>query len=318
MSQRKGFTLVELLVVIAIIGILISLLFPAFIAVRNAARSAQCKSNLRNMALCLLAKSSNDPIGAYCSGGFDGDRDGTVEMYSWVSDCVDQEVLPAQLLCPSSICQTSEKISNYMGGTSSSSKGPPGRRGAGLNGRAAALTGAEVATLLFDQGYNTNYAAGWFLARSAPIFNGAGDTLAFNLKEWWKDDSGGVPIQNAVGPLTVGTLDKGNVPASAIAILGCAGVGDDVASTTGDGYLAGSIPAPYDLPAGSPACEAMNDGPTRVISGGLAAYFETGATRAQLDNYVTLTVGNVGLVEADNGFKLVKTLVTSLRITRRL
>ena len=47
----KAFTLVELLVVIAIIGILASLLFPAFGRVREAGRNARCASNLRQLQL---------------------------------------------------------------------------------------------------------------------------------------------------------------------------------------------------------------------------------------------------------------------------
>ena len=55
-SGRKSaaFTLVELLVVIAIIGILVALLLPAIQAAREAARRAQCNSNLHNVALALL------------------------------------------------------------------------------------------------------------------------------------------------------------------------------------------------------------------------------------------------------------------------
>jgi len=47
----SGFTLVELLVVIAIIGILIALLLPAVQAAREAARRAQCRNNLKQLAL---------------------------------------------------------------------------------------------------------------------------------------------------------------------------------------------------------------------------------------------------------------------------
>ena len=50
----RAFTLVELLVVIAIIGVLVALLLPAVQAAREAARRANCQSNLRNLGLAVL------------------------------------------------------------------------------------------------------------------------------------------------------------------------------------------------------------------------------------------------------------------------
>jgi prepilin-type N-terminal cleavage/methylation domain-containing protein/prepilin-type processing-associated H-X9-DG protein len=49
----RGFTIVEMLVVVSVISMLLAILFPSLIAVRERARSIVCKANLRNLGFAL-------------------------------------------------------------------------------------------------------------------------------------------------------------------------------------------------------------------------------------------------------------------------
>jgi prepilin-type processing-associated H-X9-DG protein/prepilin-type N-terminal cleavage/methylation domain-containing protein len=52
-DTRPAFTILELLVAVAIVGSLIAILFPALMAAREAARSLQCKNNLREIGVSM-------------------------------------------------------------------------------------------------------------------------------------------------------------------------------------------------------------------------------------------------------------------------
>ena len=312
-AGRSGFTLIELLVVIAIIALLAALLLPAITKAREAARSAQCRANLKNIGVGLFKYSTASPSGAFCSGAYDYRRDGTPDTYGWVADLVNSgEANLQESLDPSNPLLGSEKLNellsrNGVAGDVKDGLNPKrmragiagaaewkGNSGSGAAGGAGNFQSsaaappfantdrntderAELISRYFLQGgFNTNYVAGWHLVRGElEIERNASNELVSSTDGQFKGVGG------TVGPISARVLDTSRIPSSNIGFIGCAGPGDiDEAVLAqdlrhgGDRDVFGPANEVVEfMRAGVVLTEAFNDGP---------AYYDAAAKAVRL------------------------------------
>ncbi|MCO8121838.1 DUF1559 domain-containing protein [Stieleria sp. TO1_6] len=236
---RSGFTLIEMLVVIAIIGLLASMLLPAMGKAREAARAAACQSNLRQFGVGLLARSSQVPDGSLCSGSFDFKRDGVPTENSWVADLVERSILAGEMMCPSNSAVTGKAIEemlsapltdfadtdcvNRLGRPEYTNQSGDVIRNVARQILAEAappqseLRAEIVNRKMIENGYNTNYAASWFMLRTEFNLDGQGNPAPLGGSSCTSTDPRGTNVTK--GPLKIHFLDASKAPSTTVPLL---------------------------------------------------------------------------------------------------
>lgn len=251
-KPRLGFTLTELLASISIVSALAALILPAVLATRAAARSHTCRNNLRQMGVALHAFASKDPQRRFCSGAYDYLRDGCPDTYGWVADVVNMNAgMPQKMLCSDSPARGSEKLNDMLGVTVSAAPGeeaPLQFRETGYcrtwnSSNAGSPERINDIIRMLEDGYGTNYAASWYLVRSAARVDRMQRTT-HALKG----------LQGTLGPLTMTRLASSEISSNVLPFLGCAAPGD-----TDESRATHQIPG--FIEEGARLAESFTDGP---------------------------------------------------------
>jgi prepilin-type N-terminal cleavage/methylation domain-containing protein/prepilin-type processing-associated H-X9-DG protein len=271
-TPREGFTLTELLVVISIVTLLVALLLPAMGAARNAARRATCQNNLRQLGLGLMEHAQLAADTALCTGAWDWNRDGSLTDVGWVADLVRREIQVGDLLCPANPATITSAYDDLLNLNTTAAGfndcvdhlgSPPQTLPDGSTYTNpcrkiyddALPPGSEsrrglVERLVFEQKYNTNYTASWFLVRSGLTLRADGNPKLANPM---CDPS--LKSRNAtMGPLSQTRLDQARVATSNIPLLG-------------DGSASGVLSQPIGpYPAGTGTTARFTGGPALLTT----------------------------------------------------
>lgn len=282
-------TLVELLVAISIIVMLAAIMVPVVQRTRENARDASCKNNLRQFGVGLNQYATNHAT--FCSGAFDWKRDGCVTEVGWVADMVNAGTPVGDLLCPSSPYQLSRQIIDLL--TEDPTDNPCAKsigtrdqilpNGTRVKNACKQLVEAGslgdrvpiVEELILEPGFNSNYAATWFLVRSEVELDARG-----NMKNRLAGcEESLLSRGTTVGPLPRAKASSATAaPTNRIPLMGCANSASPIAAAM----------LPVDVGehrAGTMTCESVTGGPVETdsmqppsFSGsatGMAAWWET-------------------------------------------
>lgn len=189
-----------------------------------------------------MTSRTTQPDGQFCSGNTDWVRDGIPTEVGWVADAVKRSLIASELRCPSNTATCTKAIEQLLTLDNSAivttdcvdmlgtemqvndlgeevrniartiKEGPTG--GGFLEAGSEERINA-VAELVLENGYNTNFAASWFLVRTEFRLDEHGNTKKAN--DACDSDPRGKNI--TVGPLTLKTLDSGRAAGNTVPLL---------------------------------------------------------------------------------------------------
>ncbi len=221
-QARRAFTLVELLTVVAIIGILAGLALPAINAARAASRRSACANNLRQFGIGLMSNATRR--GQLTTGAMHWQYDGAVTEVGWVADLNNSETVPGEMLCPSNVYRITDTYNQLLSldtstfdtcvnrlGTPATTTpdGQPLVNACRQIAEDAMAPSSEarrqvVEQKVYEQGYNTNYTASWFLVRTEVLLDASG-----NIRQAKGGCGADIRSPNStLGPLTLKQIDS--------------------------------------------------------------------------------------------------------------